>query len=137
VSGRSDKIVSCARKLDDFIIDRLLQPGINRADWHLGINQHSLARICAVLGAGTGLIWVHRYDSAFTSDFWQDILCLFIMTAAAFLQIRAHEANAPRRPALARAGPQPGKPNCPDQIFRYLGGAPSHRKCLPEVLEMA
>jgi hypothetical protein len=103
VSGRSDKIVGCARKLDDFIIDRLLQPGINRADWHLGLEQHSLARICTVLGAGIGLIWVHRYDTAFSSDFWQDMLCLFIMTAAAFLQIRAHEAKAPRSARLAPA----------------------------------
>jgi hypothetical protein len=103
VSGKSEKIVSCARKLDDFIIDRLLQPGINRADWHLGLDRHGLARVCAVLGAGIGLIWVHVYDTPFSSDFWQDSLCLFIMAAAAFLQIRAHEANAPRNTRLAPA----------------------------------
>jgi hypothetical protein len=103
VSGRSDKIVSYARRLDDFIIDRLLQPGINRADWYFGLNLHSLARACTALGAGIGLIWVHKYDTPFTSDFWQDVLCLAIMAAAAFLQIRAHEGQAPKRPALAPA----------------------------------
>jgi hypothetical protein len=103
LSGKSGKIVSCARKLDDFIIDRLLQPGINRADWHLGLTLHSLARLCATLGAGIGLIWVHLYDRPFTSDFWQDLFCLAIMATAAFLQIRAHEATAPRRPQLAPA----------------------------------
>ena len=103
MSDISGKLVSSARKLDDFIIDRLLQPGTNRAEWHLGLNLHGLARICATLGAGTGLIWVHRYDRPFTNDFWQDLLCLLIMVAAVFLQIRAHEASAPRRPALAPA----------------------------------
>jgi hypothetical protein len=103
VSGRSGNIVSYARKLDDFIIDRLLQPGINRVDWYCGLDLHSLARVCAVLGAGVGLLWVHAYDTQFSSDFWQDIFCLFVMTAAAFLQIRAHEAQAPRRPAMAPA----------------------------------
>lgn len=103
MSGKSDKIVSYARKLDDFIIDRLLQPGINRADWHLGLPVHSLARACAALGAGIGLIWVHVYDAPFSADFWQDIFCLAIMAGAAFMQIRSHEANAPRRAALAPA----------------------------------
>jgi hypothetical protein len=103
LSGRSDKIVSCARKLDDFIIDRLLQPGINRAEWYCGLDLHSLARLCAVAGAAAGLLWIHGYDTQFSSDFWEDIFCIFVMTAAAFLQIRAHEASAPRRPALAPA----------------------------------
>lgn len=103
MSGRSGKLVSCARKIDDFIIDRLLQPGINRADWYFGLGLHSLARACAALGTGVGLIWVHKYDAPFSADFWQDLLCLAIMASAAFLQIRAHEAHAPRRAALAPA----------------------------------
>jgi hypothetical protein len=103
VSDRSRKLVSGARKLDDFIIDRVLQPGINRADWYFGLNLHSLARMCAAFGAGVGLIWVHRYDQPFSTNFWQDMLCLLIMAAAVFVQIRAHEAQAPRRPALAPA----------------------------------
>ena len=103
MTGKSDKIIGGARKLDDFIIDRLLQPVINRADWHLGITPHGLARLCAALGAGIGLLWVHVYDPPFTADFWEDLLCLAIMAAAAFMQIRAHEANAPRRAQLAPA----------------------------------
>ncbi len=97
------QIVSYARKLDDFIIDRLLQPGINRADWYMGMSLHSIARLCAVLGAGAGLVWVHVFDPLYGADFWQDMLCLGIMAGAALLQIRAHEANAPRRAALAPA----------------------------------
>jgi hypothetical protein len=103
LSGRSGKLVSCARKIDDYIIDRLLQPGINRADWYFGLDLHSLARACAALGTGIGLIWVHKYDTQFSADFWQDIFCLTIMASAAFLQIRAHEAHAPRRATLAPA----------------------------------
>jgi hypothetical protein len=103
VSDRPGKIVSFARKLDDFIIDRVLQPGINRADWHLGLGLHDLARLCAGLGAGAGLIWVHAYDTLYSVDFWQDMFCLLVMCSAAFLQIRANEANAPRRAALAPA----------------------------------
>jgi hypothetical protein len=103
LSGKSGKIVSCARGLDDFIIDRLLQPGVNRADWYFGLQLHSLARLCAGLGGAVGLLWVHVYDRQFSANFWQDILCLLIMSAAAFLQIRSHEASAPRRAAFAPA----------------------------------
>ncbi|HYP63419.1 MAG TPA: hypothetical protein VEQ16_06005 [Acidocella sp.] len=103
MSDRSGKIVGFARKLDDFIIDNVLQPGVNRADWHLGIDLHNLARLCAVLGAGAGLIWVHGYDRPYSADFWQDLFCLLVMSSAAFLQIRANEASAPRRAALAPA----------------------------------
>lgn len=103
MSDRSDKIANAARRLDDFIIDRLLQPSINRAEWHLGLNIYTLARICAVLGAGIGFIWVRRYDAAYSPDFWQDLLCLIIMLSAAFLQIRANEAARPRRAAFAPA----------------------------------
>lgn len=97
------KLLDIARKVDDFIIDRLLQPGVNRADWHFGLPLHMLARICTVLGAGIGLIWVHVCDSLFSADFWQDLFCLLIMSGAALLQIRTHETNAPRRAALAPA----------------------------------
>jgi len=95
--------VSYARKVDDFIIDGLLQPGVNRADWYLGLPLYNVARLCAALGGGIGLIWVHVFDKPFSADFWQDIFCLMIMAGAAFLQIRAHETSAPRRAALAPA----------------------------------
>ena len=97
------KLLDIARKVDDFIIDRLLQPGVNFASWHLGLPLHTLARLCTVLGAGIGAIWVRVFDSAFSSDFWQDLFCLLIMSGAALLQIRAHEASAPRRAALVPA----------------------------------
>lgn len=103
MSGKSGNIVNYARKLDDFIIDRLLQPAINQAQWLFGLTQHRLARFCTILGAGLGLIWVHRYDAIFSANFWQDLVCLVIMTVAAFAQIRTHEASAPRRATLAPA----------------------------------
>lgn len=103
MSDRPGKFLGAARRLDDFIIDRLLQPGINVADWHLGLNLHKLARLSAVLGAAVGLLWVHAFDAPFSADFWQDLLCLLIMTGAAWMQIRTTEATHPRRPALAPA----------------------------------
>lgn len=99
----SDRLAGYARKLDDLIIDRLLQPVINLAAWHLGLKLHNAARLCAALGAATGLLWVHRYDAQYSADFWQDMICLTIMASAAFLQIRAHEGNAPQRATLAPA----------------------------------
>ena len=50
------KIIDLARKVDDFIIDRVLQPGINHAAWHLRLPLYTLARLCTVLGAGIALI---------------------------------------------------------------------------------
>lgn len=99
----SGQIVSYARKVDDWIIDGLLQPGVNRADWYFGVPLHTIARLCAALGTGVGLIWVHVFDKPLTADFFQDLVCLMIMSGAAFVQIRAHETNAPRRAAVAPA----------------------------------
>ena len=97
------KVIDLARGVDDFIIDRLLQPGVNHADWHLGLSAYALARACVGLGAGLGLIWVHRFDALLSSDFFQDMLCVIIMASIALRQIGAHESSAPHRPALAPA----------------------------------
>jgi len=97
------KLIDIARRIDDFIIDRVLQPAVNRADWHLGLPLYSIARACAALGAGLGLIWVHAFDKPFSPDFVQDALCLLVMAGTAFLQIRAHERQAPRPATLAPA----------------------------------
>ncbi len=97
----ASRLVSTARSVDDFIIDRMLQPAVNLADWHLGLTLYTLARVCAVLGAGAGLVWVHVFDVPLSSDFFQDILCLGIMAGTAFLQIHTHERHTPRRPTLA------------------------------------
>ena len=97
------KIISIARRVDDFIIDQVLQPGVNLACWHLGLPLYTLARACTVLGVGIGVIWIHAFDAAFSADFLEDIFCLLVMAGTAFMQIRAHERHAPRRPALAPA----------------------------------
>ena len=99
----SGKIINLARGVDDFIIDRLLQPGVNRADWHLGLSAFMLARASVGLGAGMGLIWVHHVDRLFSSDFFQDMSSILLMVWVALRQIRAHESKAPRRPVLAPA----------------------------------
>ena len=90
------RIVSIARTIDDFIIDKALQPGINLAAWHLDIAVYTVARVCVVLGAGIGIIWLHRYDAFPSVDFYQDMLCLGIMVTATYLQIRMHEAREPK-----------------------------------------
>lgn len=97
------RIIGFARRVDDFIIDRLLQPGVNLACWSLGLPLYTLARACTVLGAGIGVIWIHRYDTAFSTDFLEDMFCLLVMSATAFMQIRAHERSTPSRPAMAPA----------------------------------
>ncbi len=97
------EIISIARRVDDFIIDRVLQPGVNRAGWYLGLPLYTLARACMVLGAGTGLIWIHAFDTAFSADFFEDMFCLLVMAGTVFAQISAHERHAPRRSALAPA----------------------------------
>lgn len=99
----SGKFLILARQLDDLIIDRLLQPGVNRADWHLGLTHFTLARLSLVLGAGIGLIWIHRFDTLFSSDFLQDMLSVVMMSWVAFRQITSHEAKTPHRPAVAPA----------------------------------
>jgi hypothetical protein len=99
----ASKLITFAKAVDDFIIDRLLQPGINRADWHLGIPATTVARVCTVLGAGIGIIWLHRFDYFPSMEFYQDALCLGIMVIAAHLQINAHQSRAPKRPALMPA----------------------------------
>jgi hypothetical protein len=97
------KLVTLAKTIDDFIIDRALQPGVNLAEWHLGIPLYTIAKVCVVLGAGIGVIWLHRFDPFPSLDFYQDMLCLGIMVIATFAQIRIHEASAPKRPAVAPA----------------------------------
>ncbi|MBB5372941.1 hypothetical protein [Acidocella aromatica] len=99
----AERIISFARCVDDFIIDRLMQPAVNLACWYLGLPLYTLARACIVLGAGIGAIWIHRYDTIPSADFLEDILCLLVMAGTAFMQIRTHERSAPRRPALAPA----------------------------------
>jgi len=99
----SGGLISMARRVDDFIIDRLLQPSVNRADWHFGLPLYTLARACVVLGCGVGLIWVHRFDLPFSLDFFEDLACVSIMAGVAVLQIRSHERHAPKRPVLAPA----------------------------------
>jgi hypothetical protein len=97
-----------AKAVDDFIIDRALQPGINFARWHLGLPLYLIARVCTVLGAGIGVIWLHRFDRFPSVNFYQDMLCLGIMVIVTFIQIQVHEARAPRRenalPAVRATG---------------------------------
>ncbi len=93
----ASNILSVARAIDDFIIDRLLQPAINRAFWHLEIPVHTLARVSVVLGAGIGLIWLHRFDVFASPDFYQDMLCLGIMVIATYVQVALYERHEPRR----------------------------------------
>jgi hypothetical protein len=99
----ASRLVTIAKAIDDFIIDRALQPGINLADWHLGVPRYTIARMCTVLGAGVGVIWLHRFDAFPSADFYQDMLCLGIMVLATFMQIRIHEAREPKNQTLAPA----------------------------------
>jgi hypothetical protein len=99
----ASKLASTARSVDDFIIDRLLQPVMDLAAWHLGLPLYTVARVCAVLGAGAGLIWVHDFDTPLSANFFQDLLCLGIMAVTSLMQIRTHESHTPRRAALAPA----------------------------------
>ncbi len=99
----ASRLVSIARAVDDFIIDRALQPGVNAAAWYAGIPLYTMARVSLVLGAGVGLIWLHRFDKFPSADFYQDVLCLGIMVIATFMQIRGHEAREPKAQALMPA----------------------------------
>jgi hypothetical protein len=103
-----DRLMTLAKAIDDFIIDRTLQPGINLAHWYLGLPLFLVARVCTVLGAGVGVIWLHRFDRFPSVDFYQDMLCLGIMVVVTFIQIQVHEARAPRQenslPAVRATG---------------------------------
>ncbi len=102
------KLVSTAKAIDDFIIDRVLQPFVNLADWHAGLPVHQLAKIFLVLGGGTGLIWVHRFDVFPSTDFYWDFLCLGIMVTVAYGQVRSHEVREPRRQTFMPAARMTG-----------------------------
>jgi hypothetical protein len=93
----ASRILSVAKAIDDFIIDRILQPVINLAFWHLELPVHTIARVSVVLGAGIGLIWLHRFDPFPSTDFYQDLLCLGIMVIATYFQVRLYERLEPRR----------------------------------------
>jgi hypothetical protein len=93
----ASRILSVAKAIDDFIIDRILQPVINLAFWHLELPVHTIARVSVVLGAGIGLIWLHRFDPFPSTDFYQDLLCLGIMVIATYFQVRQYERLEPRR----------------------------------------
>jgi len=92
----ASKLFTAAKAIDDFIIDKTLQPGINLAVWYLGLPVYTVARVFVVLGAGVGVIWLHRFDKFPSSDFYQDVLCLGIMVIATAMQIRVHESREPR-----------------------------------------
>ena len=92
-----------ARKADDFIIDQVLQPGVDRAEWWLGLRMFTLARICTGAGALAGLIWIKLFDRAYSTDFFEDMLCLSIMAGAAYVQINTQQARGARRANMAPA----------------------------------
>ena len=96
-------IIAFARKADDFIIDRLLQPGVDQAAWLFGLPLFTLARISTGAGALAGLFWVHLFDRPYTSDFFEDMICLGIMAGAAHLQINSQQARTGRRAHVAPA----------------------------------
>lgn len=97
------KFFSAAKAIDDFIIDRVLQPWINVADWQLGLPLYTIARALLVLGGGMGVIWLHRFDAFGSVDFYEDTLCVGIMVIATYIQIRVHEAREPKRQAFMPA----------------------------------
>jgi len=99
----ASKLVTAAKAIDDFIIDRALQPAVNIASWYLDIPVYTVARVCVVLGAGIGVIWLHRFDAFPSVDFYQDMLCLGIMVIATYMQIRIHESREPKRQAFIPA----------------------------------
>ena len=99
----ASRLVHIARAVDDYIIDKGLQPGVNLAGWYLGVPIYTIARVFVVLGAGVGVIWLHRFDRFASADFYQDMLSLGIMVGASYLQIRMHEAREPRMPVLMPA----------------------------------
>jgi hypothetical protein len=99
----ASKLFTAAKATDDFIIDRLLQPAINAAEWVFGIPRFTLAKVSLVIGGGVGLIWLHQFDPFPSAGFYQDMLCLVIMLVATALQIRLHEKREPKRAALMPA----------------------------------
>ncbi len=99
----ASKLITIAKAIDDFIIDRALQPGINLAAWYFDIPVYMVAKVSVVLGAGIGVIWLHKFDQFPSVNFYQDVLCLGIMVIATYLQIRSHEAREPRHQALLPA----------------------------------
>ena len=96
-------MIGLARKTDDFIIDRILQPGVDRAEWWLGMRVYTLARICTGAGALAGLLWIKLFDRAYSPDFFEDMLCLAIMAGAAYVQINTQQAQGARRAHVAPA----------------------------------
>jgi hypothetical protein len=80
-----------------------LQPAVNLAEWTLGVPAYLIAKLCVVLGAGMGVIWLHRFDAFPSTGFFQDMLCLGIMVIATYVQIGIHERREPKRPAVAPA----------------------------------
>lgn len=99
----ASKLVTIAKAIDDFIIDRALQPAIDLAGTWFNIPVYLVAKVCMVLGAGTGLIWLHRFDPFPSADFYQDMFCLGIMVLVTYTQIRIHESREPKRQALLPA----------------------------------
>ncbi len=99
----ASKLITLAKAVDDFIIDRALQPGVNLVGRVFAVPLYTVARVCTVLGAGVGVVWVHRFDTFPSADFYQDSLCLGIMVIATFLQIRTHEAREPKQQAFMPA----------------------------------
>ncbi|MBU6420240.1 MAG: hypothetical protein KGQ79_11030, partial [Proteobacteria bacterium] len=102
-TGMAGNVIGFARKADDFIIDQVLQPGVNRAEWWLGVQVFTLARFCTGLGALAGLAWIKLFDHAYSPDFFEDMLCLAIMAGAAYVQINAQQAQGSRRARVAPA----------------------------------
>ncbi len=96
-------MIGLARKADDFIIDRVLQPGVDRAEWWFGVQVFTLARICTGAGALAGLFWVHLFDRPYSVDFFEDMLCLGIMAGAAYMQINTQQARGARHARVAPA----------------------------------
>jgi hypothetical protein len=96
----ASKLITFAKAIDDFIIDRALQPAVNLAGQVFAVPLYMLAKVCTVLGAGVGVVWIHRFDKFPGTDFYQDAFSLGIMVVATFIQIRAHEAREPKQQAF-------------------------------------